>query len=252
MKKYLYLVFTVLLVFMVACGSENTSNDAGSSEGNEEEQAEVSEDDKSSAQKQAEWMEQQENADNQETQEFNEDTGKGYIEDLGYVETVGVGYSDELGIDGTDAPLQPVEMGSAQLEIEGLAILEVKPNEDAKQLFFDDKEKVKAIVVGMKAENTSDDDIEFHPNNSIMVTNTGEQVESDMFLMGDAGGEFLGKVKKEGQTWWILQDADEDISEVKMIISPPYTMDDWEDLAEEKRIEFEVLSWEEAQERDAK
>lgn len=251
MKKHLTFLFAILLVFMAACGSENASRDADGGKGDQEKQTEVSEDDKSSAQKQAEWMEEQEKEGNSE-EEYNEETGKGYIEDLGYVETAGIGYSDELGIDGTDAPLKPIEMGPMSLEIEGLAVLDVTPNEDAKELFFDGKEKVRTIVVNMKVENKSEDDITFNPNQAILVTSAGEQVESDMFLMGEAGGDFLGKVKKEDQTWWILQNPDEDISSVKMIISPPYSLDGWDDLAEEKRIDFEVVSWEEAQERDAK
>lgn len=251
MKKHLTFLFAILLVFMTACGSENTSNNADGGKEDQEKQTEVSEDDKSSAQKQAEWMEEQEKEGNSE-EEYNEETGKGYIEDLGYVETAGIGYSDELGIDGTDAPLKPIEMGPMSLEIEGLAVLDVTPNEDAKELFFDGKEKVRTIVVNMKVENKSEDDITFNPNQAILVTDTGEQIESDMFLMGDAGGDFLGKVKKEDQTWWILKDADADISKITMIISPPYGMEELEDFGDEKRIEFEVVSWEEAQKRDEK
>ena len=93
---------------------------------------------------------------------------------------------------------------------------------------------MRAVVVDMKAENTSEQDISFHPNQSIIVTDTGEQVESEMFLMGEAGGDFLGKVTKEGQTWWLLKNLDPDIKSLKLIISPPHTTDGYEDQGEEK------------------
>jgi len=183
-------------------------------------------------------------------QEYDEETGRGYVEGLGYVETVGVGYNEEIGIDGVgDNPLKPIKMGTMELEISSLAILEIEPEEDVKEYSFGGKDKVKAIVVSMKTENTSEEDVTFYPNQSIMVTDTGEQVEPDMMLMGDAGGDFLGKVKKEGQTWWLLE-HDTDISEVTMIIGAPYSAEDWEDMGDEKRLEFEVLNWEEAMERD--
>lgn len=185
-------------------------------------------------------------------EEFNEDTGEGLIESIGYVNVQGVGYNDEVGIDGTDSPLKPIKMGPVNLEIQSVNILDVNPNEDSKELFFNDQDKVKAIVIDMKSENTSDKDITFNPNQATIVTDTGEQLESEMMLMGEAGGDFLGKVKKEGQTWWLLKDPNKDIKTVKLIISPPYQSDSIEDIGDEKRLEFDILSYEEALKKDGK
>jgi hypothetical protein len=184
------------------------------------------------------------------SEEFDEKTGKGFIDGLGYVETIGVGYSEELGIDGSDDPLKPIKMGSMELEIQSLFILEVELDEDAQMLYFNDEEKVKAIVIDMKVENKEETDVEFYPDNAIVTTDTGEQVESEIGLMEGVGGEFFGKVKKEGQTWWLLNNLDEEIKNVKMIISPPYDMDGWEDLDEEKRLDFDVLTYDKALELD--
>lgn len=186
-----------------------------------------------------------------DAEEYNEETGEGYIEGIGYVKTIGVGYNAEFGIDGTDAPLKPLEMGDMNFGVENLFVLEVEPDEDAKELYFDEKDKMKVIVMNMNAENTSEVDITFNPNYSTIVTNTGEQLEPLMFLSGEAGGDFLGKVKKEGQTWWMLDKMDGDITNVKMIIHPPYRTDDSEDISDEKRVEFEVLTFEDALKRDS-
>ncbi len=251
MKMNWFVLLLGLCLVLSACGSGEASNKKEDS--SKEKQEESTDENKSSAERQAEWMEQQEKEDDidkTDARKAAEESGEWEEADFGKIKIVGVGYNDEVGIDGTDSPGKPVEMGPMKLFIESLAVLEVEPDEDAKDMFFDGKDKVRSVVIDMKVENTSDNDVEFHPNQAILVTDTGEQVESDMFLMGDVGGDFLGKVKKEDQTWWMLNDSDKDIKSIKMIISPPSTMEDYEDLSEEKRLEFEVLSFEEAKKRD--
>ncbi|MCY8103375.1 hypothetical protein [Bacillus mojavensis] len=181
-----------------------------------------------------------------------EKTGEGDIEGLGHVKDIGVGYNDEVGIDGKDTPIKPVTMGSMKLYINSVDVLEIQPDDDAKSLYFNDQDKVRAIVVDMKAENTYSKDVTFDPNQAVIVTNTGEQLESEMGLMGEVGGDFLGKVKKEGQAWWILKDNSKDISSLKMIISPPSDAKTYDDLGSEKRLDFDILSFEEAKKKDSK
>ncbi|MCP1460300.1 hypothetical protein V7728_05040 [Bacillus sp. JHAA] len=179
-------------------------------------------------------------------------TGEGDIEGLGHVKTIGIGYSDEVGIDGKDTPLKPVKMGDMKLYIESVRVLEITPTEDAKSLYFNDQDKVRSVVMELKAENTSSKDITFHPNQSVIVTNTGEQVETDMGLMGEVGGDFLGKVKKEDQTWWVLKDNSKDIKNIKMIIPAPTDSKTFDELGTEKRIDFNILSFEDAKKKDEK
>lgn len=105
--------------------------------------------------------------------------------DFGKIKIVGVGYNDEVGIDGTDSPLKPVEMGPMNLYIKELNVIEIKPTDEAIEFFFDGEEKVKAVIIDMKVENTTEDDVTFDPNQSVLVTDTGEQVESDIMMMGE-------------------------------------------------------------------
>lgn len=241
MRRMIQLLLFILLLTIAAC-SKDAANDNSADNGAKEASSDASESVSDEGDEEVDDIVEEE----KEQQDFDEETGEGFIEGLGYVKTVGVGYNDEAGIDGSDNPLKPIKMDSVELEIEALHILEVEPDEDARALFFNDEEKVKAIVVNMKTENTEEKDLEFHPDQSLMITDTGEQIESEMGLMGDVGGEFYGKVKKEGQTWWLLDNHDEDIKSVKMIINPPYDMDEWSDLADEKRLEFEILTYEDA------
>ncbi|KRG12988.1 hypothetical protein [Lederbergia galactosidilytica] len=249
-KKIWFLLIIGLISFtLAACGdSESTGKVPAENETNEDNE------NKSSAERQLEWAEEQENendeGDKTDARIAAEESGEWEEADFGKIKVAGVGYNDEVGIDGTDSPGKALELGPVKLHIDSLTVIDIEPDEDNKEYLFDGKDKVKAVIIDMQVENTSDDDIEFYPNQSILVTDTGEQVESDMLLMGEAGGEFFGKVKKEGQTWWILKDSEKDIKTIKMIISPPHSADEWEDLAEEKRLEFEVLSFEEAKKRD--
>lgn len=181
-----------------------------------------------------------------------EDTGEVYEEGFGTLKTVGVGYNEEIGIDGTDAEVKPIQMGSMNLYINGVAIADVEPEDDAKTLFFNDQDKVKTVIIDMKVENTSDEDMTFQANQAIIVTDTGEQVESEMGLMGEAGGDFLGKVTKEGQTWWLLKNLDKDVKKITVIFPTPFKTESWEKAGEEKRIEFDILSWEDAKKKDGK
>lgn len=178
-------------------------------------------------------------------------TGKYVDPNVGEIKVIGVGYNDEVGIDGTDAPLKPIKMGSMNLYISELHIVDIKPTESSKT-FFNDQNNARAIIMYMKAENTSEQDITFHPNQSIIVTDTGEQVEPEMMMMGEVGGDFLGKVTKEGQTWWLLKNLDKDVKKVKLIISPPQNTDTYEKQDKERRLEFDILTWNEAIKRDEK
>lgn len=242
MKRYFILLFSVIIVFMSACGVNDNSSDA-----NEDNQENTAEKETKSETTEAKDDDEEETG----NEEYDEETGEGYVEDFGYVKTLGIGYNDEVGIDGTDGDLKPLKFGSMELAINHMEIAEIQPDEDNKEL-FDGKDKAKMIMIDMEAKNKSEEDVDFYPSSSILVTDTDEQLEdSDMFLTDDIDGEFYGKVKKEGQAWWMLDD-DEEINNVKMIINPPSSMDDWEDIGEEKRIEFEVLSYEDAKERDEK
>lgn len=246
MKKIFYLMFSLSLALLAACGGQDTSNDpSDSGEQNKDDvnSEETSKDDKFEEKP-------------KEKKENDEDTGKEIIEGLGHVETVGVGYNEEVGIDGTEAPLKPIKMASMELEIEMLHVLKVKPDKEGKELFFSDDEEINAIVVIMKAKNTEEKDIFFDPDNAILTTDTGEQLESGMVTMLEVDeefgefGEFFGKVEREGIVWWFLENIEDDISSVKMIIDPPFSVDNGEEMSKEKRIEFDILTFEEAIEKD--
>jgi hypothetical protein len=247
-KKLLSLLSLALFIFVLAaCGSKDEASSDASTE-NKEENTAVAED-ASSAEKEkpteASNSEKNENTFGFRNEgEFNEEGfGKGQV--------VGIGYSEEAGIDGNeDNPLKPFDFGGVELKVAAVAVVDVIPDADAKELIFDNADKAKVIIVDMMTENKTDKDVSFYPDQAIITTDTGEQLESEMLLSGEAGGDFYGNVKKEGQAWYILKDPEAEINKITLIVSPPYDMNTIEDIGEEKRIEFDVLSWEEAQKKD--
>ena len=179
----------------------------------------------------------------------DEENGEFQERDFGNLRVVGVGYNNEIALDGSDAPLKPIQFGDVNLYINRLHVLDIEPTEDSKS-FFNDQDKIRAVAIDMKVENTSDKDISFYPENSIIVTDTGEQIESEIFTTDEIGGDFFGKVTKEGQVWYFIKDMQNDVKNIKIIISPPYLIETDSDIGKEKRLDFEILNWKDAQNRD--
>lgn len=111
----------------------------------------------------------------------------------------------------------PIESGSAKATLKKVRYATVEPATDYKAL-FDDQDIVTLITIEADAENTIEETINFYLNQAQLVTDTGQQVDSDMLLSDDVGGEFLGAVKKDGNIQWVLK-HDEDIKKITLHIS---------------------------------
>jgi Domain of unknown function (DUF4352) len=111
-----------------------------------------------------------------------------------------------------------VENGPIKLTITDIQSTTAEPSDEYKDM-FDDKEKVTLIMIGMKVENTSEETVSFYPNQATLTTNTGEQVDADLYSSDDVGGDFFGKIKKEGKVVFQLDSPAKEISEINLIIS---------------------------------
>lgn len=87
---------------------------------------------------------------------------------------------------------------------------------------FDGQEEVTVVAMNMIVENTVDETMSFHPNQATLVTNTGEQVSSHLWFSDDVGGEFLGKVKKEGNVLFFVKAKPEELTDLKIVIDGPF------------------------------
>ena len=82
--------------------------------------------------------------------------------------------------------------------------------------------EVTLVSINAEAENTKDEDVNFYIDQAKLITNTKEQVDSNMLFGDHIDGAFLGKVKKNGNLVYILKNTKaEDLKELEFRISDP-------------------------------
>lgn len=97
------------------------------------------------------------------------------------------------------------------------------------------------VALHITAENTSEDDVSFYPDQSYLITDTKEQLDCAVFLSDSVGGDFFGQVKKEGYVYFFCRNTmAEDLSHLQWRIDPP-TDENFDDLGEPITIEFDLV-----------
>ncbi|WRP07313.1 hypothetical protein U9J35_03865 [Rossellomorea aquimaris] len=85
----------------------------------------------------------------------------------------------------------------------------------------DENAEMSAVGVKFKMENTTDGKFTFYPDQAVLVTSTGEQIDMpDMWVSESIGGEIDKGVIKEGNIIWYLERGHaEEIEWIKMEFS---------------------------------
>lgn len=100
-------------------------------------------------------------------------------------------------------------------------------------------EHVEYIQVDISVENTSENDITFYAGQGIIATNTGEQVETDVWMSDYIPGDMMAGTKASGSFFYILENSNaEEIETIRMVFSAPYETDSFENVGDE--IDFEI------------
>lgn len=110
-----------------------------------------------------------------------------------------------------------VNSGPVNATLDKIQLATMEPSESSKEM-FGGQDKVTIVTIEASAENTVDDTTNYYLNQAKLVTDTGQQVDSDIWFSDDVGGEFLGKVKKNGNIIWVLK-HDEAVKKVTLHIS---------------------------------
>ena len=129
----------------------------------------------------------------------------------------------------------PIESGTAKANLSKIRYATLEPLTDYKPM-FGDQDVATLITIEATAENTVDSTVNFYLNQAKLVTDTGQQVDADLWLSDDVGGEFLGVVKKEGSIQWVLK-HDENIKKVTLHISGA-SDNNFNRLSEDLKIEI--------------
>lgn len=163
--------------------------------------------------------------------------------------------SPEVGSDFGDSTVyidrddinKSVSAGPIKIDIKGVRTYDVALDEEGKEYFSSlegsegspDGENIYVVAVDMKVENTVDKDITFYADQSILVTSTKEQVEASM-ESEDVGGDFLGKIEKEGTVVFFLKKSAKDVHTIELNMNAPYEADTMEDVGEDLKIKVDL------------
>ncbi|PIC65376.1 hypothetical protein CSV79_01785 [Sporosarcina sp. P13] len=109
------------------------------------------------------------------------------------------------------------ESGPMKLNVSAVQLANLEVAEDYKGM-FDEKDKVTVITVQMKAENTIDETMSFYPDQATLTTDTGDQIDASLVLSDSVGGDFFGKVNKEGNAIFLVDTPAEEIGEISLNI----------------------------------
>lgn len=217
--KVRYWLFTLPLVFLIGCGE---TDEATSSETTEQTE--------------------------QTTDEEITSSSEGSESNKGEDTSEGIGGSDEFEVEEDEIGVRQIYMRDSDLGIEekiGPIIFQINKVQTMRlqvasdfRSVFDDKKEVTLVSFSVVAENTSDDTVTFYPNQARLVTNTGEQIDAAFLLSDDVGGEFLGKVRKEGGVHFQVDSMPAELTEVRFVVEGPYN-DQFNTIAED-RYEYTI------------
>ncbi|PAF19708.1 hypothetical protein [Terribacillus saccharophilus] len=217
MKKLLGILFAAMLVFVLAaCGSDNTSKEEEGNTSEEETTANA------------------ESAEKEEAEPAEETTTEG-----------GTSIGETVSNEGGDHTLVSLAEDVGTFESGPMTLNITKVNGVSSKLkgqlaTMMDTEELEYIQVDMNAESSSDENVSFYPSQATLVTDTGEQLEPDMMMSEHMDGEFMGKVKKEGINYYILEQSKAaDVKHVKLVVSGA-TDSNFEKVGEDITIETDL------------
>lgn len=83
------------------------------------------------------------------------------------------------------------------------------------------------VMVSMQldVQNDSTDTNTIYPDQGTIVTNTGNQIDADIWMSDSVGGDFLGEVTKSGDVFFFFEGDPEEISNVRYIIGSGHDED---------------------------
>ena len=117
------------------------------------------------------------------------------------------------------------EVGPMKLSIDQIQLANVTCQTDATASFLGVEQGVAfaMVVMDITVENTSDKDMSWYPNQSVIVTNMKEQITAELMLCDDVGGDFYGEVIKTGQVYFVIPSSTADqISHIQWRIDSPH------------------------------
>jgi cobalamin biosynthesis protein CobT len=214
-KLFIFILAAMTAMVLAACGEETdeSSEDATETEAVAEETANEEETEETAS---------------EEAEEDHGDSSEGETteNELGAFTMV----NQTMDVDETH------ESGPMELTIHSIQSGNLVVSDEFKDM-FDGKDELTMINVEMRAENTSEDNVSWYPDQAVMTTNAGDQVDADLLFSDSVGGEFFGPTNQEGSVLFMLDTPAEEIESVKLIINGPHN-EDFETIGDDLEIEL--------------
>lgn len=115
---------------------------------------------------------------------------------------------------------ESMESGPFTITVKNAQLSQFEPSEDMVDFF--DGESLGMVALEVEAVHNSEETNAIYPDQGILVTDTGHQIDADVFLSDDVGGDFYGKVKKSGDIFFFFDDDASDVKNVRFIVGSPY------------------------------
>lgn len=228
MKKYLLATgIASLTLVATACGSEESSSGGEESSSSEESSGEESSDENTNEGS-------DDNSDSSATEEAS--AGKVENQEGDTVENEAGTFEVIKRVDNVAS----VKTGPINLDIDEAKVIQGELNSEYQEILERDSAEISYIQVDLTAENTEETPVDFYATEGTITTNTGEQLESDMFFGEPIDGMFLDAVTQTGNSIYILENSTaEEVESATLRIGAPVN-EDFEDVGEsiEEEINF--------------
>lgn len=217
-----------LMTVSLGCGEESVDTEETESEDIEAEDTNSSEEAEAGENNSSE-EEQQEESDNENVENDAEVQPGETVEDENGRVTL-ISRTDDVGTFESGPIVMEIEKANgASAELEG----------DLAD--FMETDQAEYIQVDMTVENTIEEDVTFYASQATLITDTGEQLEPDMWLSDHMDGDYLGAVTKSGSSFYILENSTaEEVESIELRYSAASDTETWDDIGEEIVVETEL------------
>jgi hypothetical protein len=127
------------------------------------------------------------------------------------------------------------ENGPFTVTVKNAQLSQFQPSEDMVDFF--DGEDLGMVTLQLEVVNNSDETNLIYPDQGTVVTDNGQQIDAELFLSDDLGGEFYGEVTKSGDVFFFFDGQAEEVSNIRYLTNSG-TDEDFEPFGED--IEFSI------------
>lgn len=112
---------------------------------------------------------------------------------------------------------------------------QVQPAEDRVELYGG--EDLAVVTFNLEITNTDSETRTLYPNQGLLMTDQGDEIEANLFISDEVGGSFAGEETKSGEVIFMYEGDAEEVSSVRYIIQSAHD-ENFNDFGES--LEFTV------------